>query len=195
MKMGSDALRIVKFFVLNGVNDKPARSEVINMKTSTGYYGCMKCQQIGLRIETKKNGHVIVWPYDQLRPRRTIENYNVDVSRSTKANNIQFLKSHGIKGLSVLNELSFYHPIMNTNIDYMHSILEGVTKRFFFVWFEEVDTSGLLKLHIDKINDRLLNLRPPSYIPSKPRSIKLWRLWRAHEFLSFLLYYSLPVFF
>ena len=57
MNFGSDSLKIIKFFVINGVFDKPARSEVLNMKNSTGYFGCMKCKQIGLKIETKKSNN------------------------------------------------------------------------------------------------------------------------------------------
>ena len=141
------------------------------------------------------DGNIIVWPTNQNNPLRTEENYKIDVNRSLKSKNFQFLNSHGVKGTSILNELLFYNPVINTNIDYMHSILEGVTKRFFFIWFVDTDAVGSIKMHLDKINERLLNIRPPSFIPNTPRSIKLWRLWRAHEFLSFLLYYSLPVFF
>ena len=107
-----------------------------------------------------------MWPTNQDKPTRTIENYEIDLQKSNQDTNSQYLNSHGIKGPSILSELSYYHPIMNTNIDYMHSILEGVTKRFFFVWFEDTDSNGSLKVYLDKINERLLNLRPPSFIPS-----------------------------
>ena len=43
----------------------------------------------------------------------------------------------GIKGKIGLSELRFFSPLYNTNIDYMHSILEGVIKRFFKYWFDQ----------------------------------------------------------
>ena len=55
MNFGTDAFKIIKFFVINGVFDKPARAEILNMKNSTGYYGCLKCKQIGLNMPTKKS--------------------------------------------------------------------------------------------------------------------------------------------
>ena len=140
------------------------------------------------------DGKIVVWPFER-HEKRTKENYKLDVEASHEINNNLFQKSHGIKGECVLNQLRFYHPIISTNIDYMHSVLEGVVKRFFFIWFEDVDNPGSLKEYQNMINKRLFDIKPPSFIPSKPRSTKLWRLWHAHEFLFFLLYYSLPVFF
>ena len=79
----------------------------------------------------------------------------------------------------------------------MHSILEGVIKRFFKAWFEdkfdEKFPGKYLKDHLHEINSRLMKIKPPSFVPCAPREISSWHLWRAHEFLVFLLYYCLPV--
>jgi len=82
----------------------------------------------------------------------------------------------------------------------MHSILEGVVKRFFKFWFEvtvreEDQFDFSLKKHMNEIDSRLLNIRIPSFIPTTPRSIRDYKNWRAKEFLSFLIYYSLPIFY
>ena len=76
----------------------------------------------------------------------------------------------------------------------MHSILEGVVKRFFKFWFEETVSEGdkynfSLKQHINEIDKRLLKIRIPSFIPSAPRSIRDYKLWRAKVFLSILVYF------
>ncbi len=77
----------------------------------------------------------------------------------------------------------------------MHSVLEGVLKSLFSLWFEkENNLSYSLKTYVNKIDARLLTIRPPKYVPTAPRSIKYWKTWRAHEYLSFLLFYSLPIF-
>ena len=43
------------------------------------------------------------------------------------------------------------------------------------------------------INLKILKKNPKNETP--PRSIYCWTQWRAHEFLYFLLYYGLPVFY
>lgn len=50
-----DEKRIIKFFLISGIFDKPARSKILNINGSTGYYGCLKCLQKGERIKTKSN--------------------------------------------------------------------------------------------------------------------------------------------
>jgi hypothetical protein len=110
------------------------------------------------------------------------------------------INSHGVHGDTCLASLKYFKPTECTNIDYMHSILEGVVKRFFKFWFEETvynedkfDFS--LKKHINEINRRLSIIRVPSFIPTTPRSITDYKIWRAKEFLTFLIYYALPIFY
>ena len=55
--------------------------------------------------------------------------------------------SRGIKGSTILSKLKYYkNPAASTKKDYMHSVLEGVVKRFFKLFEEKVDKS----LHIEK---------------------------------------------
>ena len=42
----------LKFFVIAGVFDKPARSAILNTTTSTGFFGCIKCYQKGETIQS-----------------------------------------------------------------------------------------------------------------------------------------------
>ena len=102
-------------------------------------------------------------------------------------------QSYGVKGKIKLSELRFFSPLYNTNIDYMHSILEGVVKRFFRYWFDENGEQSL-KQFTQEIDERLLSIKPPLFIPITPRSIEQRAKWRANEYLNFLLYYSLPIF-
>ena len=108
---------------------------------------------------------------------------------NTKLNN-------GVKGLSVLSVLKYYCPEKNTCIDYMHSVLEGVVKNFFNYWFSPNYSCEKfsLKIHKDEIDKRLLNIRPLSFIQYPPRSLKDQANWRAKEYLTFILYYAIPVF-
>jgi hypothetical protein len=71
-------------------------------------------------------------------------------------------------------------------------------KRFFKFWFDETVKEEekyyySLKSHIHEIDKRLMKIRVSSFIPTTPRSIRDYKLWRAKEFLSFLIYYLLPI--
>ena len=145
-------------------------------------------------------GHVHIFPFqkgplDPCFPQRDNDSYVQDCFNFSNKSN-----SHGVRGDTLLSNLKYFKPTECTNIDYMHSILEGVVKRFFKFWFEvtvrEEDPFDFsLKKHINEIDRRLLNIRIPSFIPTTPRSIRDYKLWRAKEFLSFLIYYSLPIFY
>ena len=78
----------------------------------------------------------------------------------------------------------------------MHSLLEGVVKSMFSKWFAQENHQMICSLrnYMQQIDQRVINIRPPKYIPTTPRSIYSWKTWRAHEYLSFILYYALPVF-
>lgn len=77
----------------------------------------------------------------------------------------------------------------------MHSLLEGVVKSLFKMWFEsERSAPYCLKSYMQEIDKRLLKIKPPRFVPSAPRSIYTYHLWRAHEILAFIVYYALPVF-
>lgn len=75
----------------------------------------------------------------------------------------------------------------------MHTIFHGVVKSLFDYWFS-IGGKQSLKLRLDENDRRLLSIRPPNFVNSPPRSIKEYKNWRAHEFMNFILYYSLIVF-
>ena len=108
----------------------------------------------------------------------------------------QRISKNGVLGLCCLSYLDHYHPISGTCIDYMHSVLEGVVKGMFYRWFgvENHQMECSLKSFMHQIDGRIICIKPPKFVPTTPRSIYSWKQWRAHEYLSFILYYSLPVF-
>jgi hypothetical protein len=84
----------------------------------------------------------------------------------------------------------------------MHSLLEGVIKSLLKFWFSQeaiqlqrdTDKRFSLRSEIGRIQERLSKIRPPRFVPAVPRLIENWNTWKAHEYLSFILYYALPVF-
>ena len=79
----------------------------------------------------------------------------------------------------------------------MHSVLEGVIKNFFHHWFDSKYSHEpySLRRHLEDIDKRLVRIQPPSFIPAAPRSITTYANWRAKEFLAFIIFYSIPVFY
>ena len=75
----------------------------------------------------KGNSHIYRFQKsDPKSPLRTQTNYMEDLKN----------KTNGVKGPCVLSYLKYFFPCDSTCIDSMHSILEGVVKKFFRLWFE-----------------------------------------------------------
>jgi hypothetical protein len=57
-KIDLNVSKLLYFFVLIGIFDKPARAAILNMINSTGNYGCLKCSQKGSVIETNRGAYI-----------------------------------------------------------------------------------------------------------------------------------------
>lgn len=196
-----------KFFLIAAVFDKPAKAPVLNMNQYNGNCGCTKCEQPGETakglswcidenedLPEKISGGGWIYKFNKANPKgplRTKENYemNLKISIQTKST------VYGIKGRCCLSSLTYFEPVGSTCIDYMHSLLEGVVKTFFKYWFcGEITEPYSLKKFMQEIDKRINQISPPKFVASTPRSIYSHNDWRAHEYLSFMLYYALPVF-
>ena len=76
------------FYVLFAVFDKPARAEMLAMKLSSGYYGCLKCEESGQSVQFG-NGHHVVYLYSLKftplnKPLRTQMNYEEALRQKNK---------------------------------------------------------------------------------------------------------------
>ena len=124
-------------------------------------------------------------------PRRTKENYAVGLAEAIKPG----VKSYqGIKGSTLLNSLKFYSVSNSIQIDLMHTVGYGVIKELFYYWFDAKLGPYTLRHSYDQIEKRYMSIRPPAYLQTAPRSITEFNIWKAKEFINFLLFYSLPVF-
>ena len=184
-----------KVAVIGGTADLPARSIVCNTIQFNGKYGCCKCFQPGNTCKTSERGHCHIFPFledSPAGPKRSHGQYLLDVDNAIKKNEI----SRGIKGPSFLQCLSYYDLVNGTCIDYMHGVLLGVTKLLMSLWFlpEHNGKPFSLSSSVMIVDKYLGNLKPPNSITRLPRSIKdHLKYWKASEFRSWLLYFSLPV--
>ena len=77
----------------------------------------------------------------------------------------------------------------------MVGCLLGVMRRLINLWFSSQNhkSSFYVGNMITIVDRRLLNIKPVSEFSRVPRSLSDRKHWKASEYRSFLLYYSLPV--
>ena len=85
---------------------------------------------------------------------------------------------------------------MDGPIDDMHCTYEGVQKRLMNLWFESSSRAEpyYLGQYITEIDKILMQQHPPHEFARSPRSIaRHLKFWKASEFKTWLLFYSLPL--
>ena len=175
----------VRARLLLSVFDLPAKALAVNMKQFNGKYGCLYCTHPGKSI---RQG-ALIFPPDTY-PTRT----HADIQKWSKEAQQLGSAVFGIKGESPL--ASHIDLVNSIPIDYMHAVLEGVTKQFLTMWFNTKNhkSSFYLGRKVKEIDRLLIKIKPPSEFRRSPRSIETTlKFWKANEFRAWLLFYSLPV--
>jgi len=175
--------------VVVGVCDAVARPLLQNMKQFNGRYGCGFCFDVGESVE-KGNGRTTVYPFNESMTLRSGDDMAALVAEAVATK-----KPHmGIKGPSLLSLLPRFDVIRGMVPDYMHCVCLGVARQMATLWFDGKNHQE--PFYIGKyakiIDSRLLCIKPPCSISRTPRSISQMKFWKAHEWLAWLLYYSLP---
>ncbi|CAG5073522.1 Protein of unknown function [Cotesia congregata] len=175
----------VRGVIICGTCDLPAKACFLNMKGHTATYGCCKC-----KIQTKKEGGVRVFPYEN--------QLNLRTSEETIQQGEQALETgepiEGVKGPTTLSKI-VHDFIVATSIDSMHCIFAGVCKQLMRLWFDSEFTkcSFSLRNHINYVDEKIRSINPPSFTHRLPRKISDYKYWKASEMKYWLLYYSLII--
>ena len=186
---------IVKGLLLCGTCDLPAKCLMMNMAQFNGEHGCIKCKQEGTVIPIGK-GHGRIFPFSSSLidgPKRNHEEFIAN-GEEAFASSSRIL---GVKGPSWWANISA-DVINGTGIDYMHSVLLGLVRRFLTLWFDPKFSSESYSASnlIDVADKRLAAIKPPYFIKRMPTSIKDHsQHWKASECRSWLFFYSVPVLF
>ena len=107
----------IRVRLLLTVCDLPAKAMVLNQKQYNGYYSCNFCLDEGVSISCR----VAYLPSETHIPRTHAEIQHCAQEAETTGRSV-----YGIKGISILAE---YIDLVNViPIDYMHAVLEGITK-------------------------------------------------------------------
>ncbi|KAL1479441.1 hypothetical protein MTO96_051832, partial [Rhipicephalus appendiculatus] len=113
--------------------DSPARAQVLNSKQFNGYYGCSWCLERGATIDG-----TMKYPFkSQNASDRTHSGVLKAMAQAGR------LKEpvHGVKGPSTLIKLQGLDLVWGLPPDYMHCVLEGVTKQFTELWLSGTASS------------------------------------------------------
>lgn len=103
-----------------------------------------------------------------------------------------FKSVKGIKGPSVLFEFMDFNRVTSFVPDYMHSVLLGIVRQFLKLWFES--SFNQMPWYIGnkaaKVDEKLPKIKPPHTLSRVPRSLSTNKFWKAHEWYSWMFYYS-----
>ena len=174
------------------VADAPARAEVQNILEHNGRFPCNTCEVKTKRcelVEGLKRVRIIPFSEDNFKL-RTNNRMKSQAQRLCNTPNVTNVK--GVKGSSIVTLIPSLDLSTCVFPEFMHSVLLGVVKQFMKAWFASTNSCNI-KQHITNIDKELLNIRPPNTCQRLPRSVTLFKKYKASEFLYWLLNYSVPI--
>lgn len=189
--------------LLNAVFDSPARCLFQNMVQFNGFCGCPYCYAPGKSVQTSEGGHTLTYPFNYENPnghhelRTHLSNTrDGEEAEQKKANGVGNIR--GVKGLGFFNYLPNFDIVRGVSVDYMHCVLLAVMKMLMTLWFDKSHRNEHFSISTKakEVDERLLNIKPPKFLTSFPRSLTEVSHFKAAELKNFLLnYYSLPCLF
>lgn len=161
--------------------DSPARAKLLNTTSYNGKYGCNFCYAIGTRMENGSRKYAM---------EEIVDRTDQEIRRHMEKVNHTKKRQKGLIGQSTLRYLPQYDLRLGVVVDSMHCVDIGVVKKLtHMIVFEPPPDIGHTSARMQRIIDeRLLMIRTPSSISRKPKSIKLFKLWKASEWRNWLLY-------
>ncbi|XP_071493037.1 uncharacterized protein [Diadema antillarum] len=182
-----DELIHSKLFGLCCCADAPARSAMQNSIRFNGYSGCGLCYHPGKLVDRVVKYPVDVCDYSD----RTDDEMLNDMMQS-------FQEKHtvrGVKGPSALINLLHFPICWGFPPDFMHCLLLGVARQLSELWFSSeavnqfyIGSQRLMSI----INGRMKAIKPPSVVVRAPRPVSERKYWKASEWYTWLIFYSVP---
>lgn len=151
--------------------DAPARSFIKKIKAHNGYHGCDKCEQPGDRVDGRMTYPLTTFRLrtdESFKERHDEEHHHVGPHPSEEC---------------AVGMISLFP------LEYMHLVCLGVVRKLLLMWMRGPLIFRLPSKIVDRISDRLVEMRP--YVPvefvRRPRSLREVDHWKATEFREFLL--------
>lgn len=172
--------------------DSVARPVLQNRLQFNGFFGCSWCYQRGV-TEAKSMRYPLTG--DNVKERdhdsylRDVWNHEKDIKKLRETKKNQKYTVFGIKGSSILSSIPEFDCIWGFPHDYMHGVLLGVTRQLWNRWSKTFLSADQKKI----INARLTGIQPTNDIHRTPQMLLKKKSWKATEWRSWLLFYSVPV--
>ncbi|XP_074107779.1 uncharacterized protein LOC141533026 isoform X2 [Cotesia typhae] len=179
-----------KFIPICAVVDSVARCKILNMKQYNGTYGCTYCEH-----PTERVGNSTKFPMAMVVPKErtdeSIKKQMVQAAQDKYGKDVM-----GVWGPSQLMNLKYFDIVDGMSPDYMHAILLGVIKQHSEILFTAFGKDYYVgnPNQLEALNVKLLSFKHPSCITRSPRSLHEREMWKATEWRSWLLFYSLICF-
>lgn len=159
--------------LLLGVFDLPAKAMALNFIQFNGRFGCAYCLDKG----TYTNHRMLYLPGDSHTHRKNGDLIKWAVEAEQKGQPV-----FGVQGTSILSP--YINILKAVPVDYMHAVLEGVTKSLFRQWFDSQNHGKPFYLgrKVKEIDRFLLRIRPPHDFRRTPRSVQASKYWKASEY-------------
>ncbi|XP_044595363.1 uncharacterized protein LOC123272557 [Cotesia glomerata] len=185
-KLG-DELITSKFFPLCAVTDSVARCKILNMKQYNGTYGCTFCEHPTERIDNNQK-YTISTNVPRARTDESIKAHMIQAGEHEYGKSVI-----GVWGPSPLMNLKHFNLVDGMSPDYMHSILLGVIKQHTDILVTSFGAEYYVGSpnQLEAINTKLGSFKHPSCITRSPRQLSEREMWKATEWRSWLLFYSL----
>ncbi|XP_070174358.1 uncharacterized protein [Littorina saxatilis] len=190
----------VKGLLLSGVFDSPARSLFQNIIQFNGFHGCPYCLMPGETFRTSAGGCTHIYPLNMQYRNGCGEprTHQDTVKQAEEADALFQAGKHknvkGVKGKAWSMCFPHFDVIRGVALDYMHCVCLGVTKMLMTLWFDKSHKSQPFSISnkLTEVSSRLMKIKPPNFLSRLPRPLTDMCHYKASEYKSFLLYYSLP---
>ncbi|XP_051167820.1 uncharacterized protein LOC127289003 isoform X2 [Leptopilina boulardi] len=186
IRWSPDGIRevISRFIVTILTADSVARPDVLRMKRFNGENGCQLCLAPGQREND-------TWVYPALP---FVERTDASIRTDGLAALQQGHAVNGVKGVSALTTFPEFDMRDGVGVDVAHNAFLGAAKRLVVRYLTDAGERWYIGTpnEMAAINERLLRIKPPTRISRQPRSILLYKMWKASEWRNWLLYYALP---
>lgn len=181
--------KIVKsqFIPICAVVDSVARCKILNMKQYNGLYGCTFCEHPTESVNGLRK-FTVTTDIPKDRTDASIKKNMVLSGINEYGKDIL-----GVWGPSPLMNLKYFDLVNGMSPDYMHSILLGTIKQHTEIILSSFGKEYYVGSpnHLDLINTKLMNFKHPTCITRSPWKITEREIWKASEWRSWLLFYSL----
>ncbi|KAM7303299.1 uncharacterized protein ISCGN_013263 [Ixodes scapularis] len=161
-----------KVYAVCCIADAPARAAVLNRKQFNGYYGCPWCYHKGTLVDG-----TLKYPHSSSVTERTRRGVLQDVKAAVMTGTTK----HGMYGPSPIARLQGFDLVWGIVPDYMHCLLEDVTKQLTELWFTSTGAPFYIGNQMAAVDRRLAMIRPPNLFARATRWVRERDLWKAKE--------------